>query len=68
MAQRTVGETIRTLRDVQGLTQIELAVAAGIDRSHLARIETGVVSPGLVTLAKVARALKVKSSQLLQAT
>ena len=67
MAQSPVGKTIRTLRDVKGLTQVELAAAAGIDRSHLARIETGVVSPGLVTLAKIAKALRIKSSQLLAA-
>jgi transcriptional regulator with XRE-family HTH domain len=67
MAHASIGQTIRTLRDVKGYTQVELAAAAGIDRSHLARIETGVVSPGLATLAKIAKALRVKSSQLLAA-
>jgi transcriptional regulator with XRE-family HTH domain len=66
MAQTQVGSTIATLRDVRGLTQVDLAAKAGIDRSHLAKIETGVVTPGLITLAKIARALRVKSSQLIR--
>jgi len=66
MAQTEVGYTIATLRNVRQMTQVELAGAAGIDRSHLAKIETGDVSPGLPTIAKIAKALRVKPSQLIR--
>jgi transcriptional regulator with XRE-family HTH domain len=66
MAQTQVGTTIASLRSVRELTQASLAKKAGIDRSHLAKIEIGQVSPGLPTLAKIAKALRVKPSQLIR--
>jgi transcriptional regulator with XRE-family HTH domain len=38
---RTNGEAITALRERTGLTKTQLAKAAGIDRTHLHRIETG---------------------------
>jgi DNA-binding XRE family transcriptional regulator len=44
-------------RKHRGLTQLELAGAAGIDRAYLANLERGAKSGSAETLAKIARAL-----------
>jgi transcriptional regulator with XRE-family HTH domain len=57
---------IRTLRDQQGLTQAELAAAAGVSRATINRIETGRSrTVDLDMLEKVARALGVAPQLLL---
>ena len=66
MAQAKVGTTIAAVRNVKGLTQAALAKRAGIHRSHLGKIEVGIVSPGLPTIEKIAKAMKVKPSQLIR--
>lgn len=38
---RTNGAAIAAIRERSGLTKTQLATAAGIDRTHLHRIETG---------------------------
>jgi transcriptional regulator with XRE-family HTH domain len=55
---------VRDERVAQLLTQKDLAVKAGIDPSHLCRIETGVFRPRLITQEKIARALGVPRQQL----
>jgi predicted transcriptional regulator len=46
------------------MTQEELATKAGIPQSHVCRLETGKHAPTYVTIQKVAKALRVKRSQL----
>jgi transcriptional regulator with XRE-family HTH domain len=58
--QLTVGERIAVLRNRKGLTQAELARAAGLrDRFHLSKIESGeITKPEAETLAKLAVTLE----------
>jgi transcriptional regulator with XRE-family HTH domain len=58
---------IRLARKDQHLTQVELAKRANVGRSHLSRIENGKYSPGLGTLARIAKALRTDTSHLLAA-
>lgn len=60
-----VGKRISELRAERGLTQQMLADLAGIERSHLARLETGEREAGLRMLEKIADALRVRPSSLL---
>jgi transcriptional regulator with XRE-family HTH domain len=60
-----VGRRIAELRAARGITQQMLADLAGIERSHLARLESGEREAGLRMLEKVANALSVKPSSLL---
>jgi transcriptional regulator with XRE-family HTH domain len=55
--RRRLGEEIARSRLDQGFSQSTLARAAGIDRSHLSRIERGVGDPSLETLVALSLAL-----------
>lgn len=62
---RITGQVIGRLRVQQGLSQEELAQKAGIARSHLAMIENGKKSASVETLWRIAEALGIKLSYLL---
>ncbi|MDR3051597.1 MAG: helix-turn-helix transcriptional regulator [Oscillospiraceae bacterium] len=58
--------TIRTIRKERGLTQEVLSGLAGIARSHLSMIETGDKVASVETLWKIANALDMRLSALVQ--
>lgn len=60
-----LGQAIRAERKAAGLSQEALADAAGIDRSHMGKIERGERNVTLLNVAKIADALKTKPSELL---
>lgn len=57
---------LRRAREASGLSQEALADAAGIDRTYVSALERGLYSVSLDTLEKIASALKVPASQLVQ--
>lgn len=63
----TLGDTVRRLRDASGLTQDELAGAAGITASHLSHIESGRREPSLRVLREIARSVEVWPGLLIAA-
>lgn len=65
---REIAETVRALRVKLGLSQEELALAAGVSRNHIQVLERGVgepVNPRLATLYALAAALGVRVADLL---
>jgi transcriptional regulator with XRE-family HTH domain len=58
---------VRQLRDVRGMSQAQLAKAAGIPRPTWTNIESGAANPTLAVLLKVAAALHVRVEELLAA-
>ena len=52
-----IGQRIASLRKLAGYTQEELAQRAGIQRTHLGRIEAGKYAVNLETLQAIAEAL-----------
>ena len=60
-----VAAGVRGWRRIRGLTQKQLAVGARLPRTYVSRIENGRIIPGLVTLERVAGALKVALPALL---
>lgn len=60
-----LGLVIRNTRKRLLLSQEELAFISGLDRSYLGGIERGEHNLTIITLKKVADALKVTPSQLL---
>lgn len=62
-----LGRAIRDARKIKGLSQETLADAAGIDRSHMGKIERGERNVTILNLARVAAALDKLPSELLAA-
>ncbi len=60
-----VGRKIAAMRAKRGMTQQVLADLAGIERSHLARLEMGAREAGLRMLEKIADALGISAKDLL---
>ena len=59
-----LGEELRKARIRAGLTQEELSVRAGIDRTYVSMLEHDKKSPTLDTLFRVCDALSVKASHI----
>jgi transcriptional regulator with XRE-family HTH domain len=60
-----LGVAIRATRKAQGLSQEALAEKADIDRSYMGGIERGEHNLAIMNLLKIADALGVKASSLL---
>lgn len=61
---KLVGDRIKLLRLEQGLTQEDVADKAGIDASHLGRLERGERNPSLAVVEKVIYALGITFEDL----
>jgi len=61
---KAVGARIRDLRLEKGLSQEELALAAGLDRSYIGGVERGERNIAVMNLKKIANALGVSLSEL----
>ena len=62
---RKLGAAIREVRVERGLSQEALADAAGIDRSHMGKIERGERNVSVLNVARVSDALKVSVASLM---
>lgn len=61
-----IGATVRAIRQERGMSQEALADEAGLDRSHMGRIERGERNVTLLNLVKVAEALRYPLSSLFE--
>lgn len=64
--QLDIGRKIRRTRMNLTMTQQQLAEQCGLTKSMISKVENGVVVPALATLTKIAQALGVKASQLIE--
>lgn len=62
-----LAENIKALRNARGLSQQQIAKAAGIPRATWTHLESGAANPTLAVLVKVANALQVRLDELLAA-
>lgn len=62
---RAIGENVRKRRVERDMTQVELAEAIGVAQSYVSALEAGKLSPRVATMAKLAEALDMLPSQLL---
>ena len=62
------GAAVRAARTEQGVAQETLAHLAGIERSHMGKIERGEHTPTLPMILRIARALKCSSAHLMALT
>ena len=58
--------TLKRLRERRRLTQQQLAERVGVHRVTVAKLETGALRPGVDVLEGLAKALKVKVTDLLK--
>ncbi|QQS29258.1 MAG: helix-turn-helix transcriptional regulator [Sphingobacteriales bacterium] len=60
-----IGDNIRNVRLKQNLSQEQLSFKAGLDRSYIGSVERGERNIAAVNLVKIAEALNIKPSALL---
>jgi transcriptional regulator with XRE-family HTH domain len=64
---KTIGKKLQLIRIEKGLSQGDIEKRTGLLRSYLSRVENGHTVPSLDTLGKIAAALEVGVSELLEA-
>lgn len=64
--QQKLGRGIKEHRARLGMTQEKLSEVTGLDRTYISGVERGVRNPSLRNIEKIAKALKVKITDLLQ--
>ena len=64
MSPQRFAVRLRRIREQRGLTQEELAQKSGVSRAYLSRLEMGRHDPPLSRLRTIAKALRVKVSEL----
>jgi transcriptional regulator with XRE-family HTH domain len=60
-----LADNIKAMREARGLSQQQIAKAAGIPRATWTHLESGAANPTLAVLIKVAAALQVRLDELL---
>lgn len=64
--QKKFGKTVRTLREERGISQEDLALIAGLDRSFMGKLERGITQPSLKKIFQIAEALRISPSYLIK--
>lgn len=57
VANQQLAQAVSAARAQCGLTQSQVAAAAGIDQSDLSKIERGIANPSIATLERIASAM-----------
>ncbi len=60
-----IGRKLKKARIDQEMTQADVAKKAGISTNYYARIERGEVSPSFEIVKEIAKAVKIKPSEIL---
>ena len=64
--ERVFGLVLKDLRNQNGVSQNDLADLAELDRTYISLLERGLRQPTIETLFKLAQALKIKASTIIQ--
>jgi transcriptional regulator with XRE-family HTH domain len=64
MIQEKIGNRIRELRMVKGLSQEKFALKIGMDRTYFSSVEAGKRNISIVNLEKIANGLDITLSEL----
>ncbi len=65
MRQR-VGINVKKFRKERGLSQEQLAFECGLHRTYISGVERGIRNPTVLVLERIAAALEVPASRLLE--
>ena len=66
MPAKTFGETVRRLREIEEISQEELADRCGLHRTYVGSVERGERNVSLANIVRLAKALKTLPSALLE--
>ncbi|CAN7763992.1 helix-turn-helix transcriptional regulator [Variovorax sp. LjRoot84] len=61
-----LGGNLRRFREEAGMTQVELAFDAEVERSRISKIERGHINPSLLTLATLCYCLEITLPKLFE--
>ena len=64
--RKRVGRNLQRFRKGSGLSQEELAFECGLHRTYVSGVERGVRNPTVMVLDRIARALRIPASRLLE--
>jgi transcriptional regulator with XRE-family HTH domain len=64
--EKAFGIVLREIREATGLSQLDVYVKFGIDRTQLSAIERGVQSPTLRTIVRFSKAFRVSPAELIR--
>ena len=59
-----VGQNLRHFREQRGMTQLELAMSAEVERTRVSKLELGRVNPSVLTLATICHVLNITLADL----
>ena len=62
------GRVLREFRKTKGISQEQLAEAAGLDRSFISLVERGIQSPNIVVLFRIADVLEISAADFIAKT
>lgn len=60
-----IGKRLKEVREEKGMTQAEVATAAGLNSNYYARLERDEENVSIENFEKIIKALKVKSADIL---
>lgn len=63
--EKAFGIVLREIREAAGLSQMDVDVEFGIDRTYLSAIERGIQSPTLRMIVRLSNAFRVTPSQIM---
>lgn len=63
--ERAFGDALREIRKEHGVSQEQLALDCGLDRTYVSLIERGVQSPTVRSVLKLAAVLGVRPSEII---
>jgi transcriptional regulator with XRE-family HTH domain len=64
--EKAFGIVLREIRQKAGLSQMDVDVEFGIDRTYLSAIERGIQSPTLRMIVRLSDAFRISPSQILR--
>jgi transcriptional regulator with XRE-family HTH domain len=64
--EKAFGIVLREIREAAGLSQLDVYIKFGIDRTQLSAIERGVQSPTLRTIIRLSQAFRVSPSEMMR--
>ena len=62
----SLGLNVRKIREASHLTQEKLAERSELDPTYISGIERGIRNPGIKNVARIAKALGIKTSKLVE--